>query len=161
QELYPSFMRDGRLIMTSEKRQPGFYQLAGRRMNLDDGDYHPLCGQLGRIGVDQFTEILELADKKRAMILSQRGSVLGAGAAGLINRSMDIAQRSQDPNAYPQDAAAMTYPNQKFYQHSIRIMDPAATGQVAGGTQGAYRSPAALPNGDVLVAYAANVVALD
>ena len=30
QELMPSFMADGRLILTAEKRAPEFYQLAGR-----------------------------------------------------------------------------------------------------------------------------------
>ncbi|MGH7270038.1 MAG: hypothetical protein ACREJ3_06365, partial [Polyangiaceae bacterium] len=44
-EREPNFMQDGRLIFTSEKREPGFYQLALRRQNLDGGDYHPLYAQ--------------------------------------------------------------------------------------------------------------------
>jgi hypothetical protein len=160
QELSPSFMRDGRLIMTTEKRQPGFYQLAGRRMNLDGGDYHPLFGQRGSVGFNQFTDVVELSDKNLAAIMSERGAVHGAGTLALVNRSLGIDQRSDDPADYPQDPTAIDYPNQKFYQHSIRVMDAAATGRV-GPTQGAYRSPAALPNGDILVSYAANVVALD
>ncbi len=40
-------MQDGRLIFTTEKRAPGFYQLALRRQNLDGGDYHPLYAQRG------------------------------------------------------------------------------------------------------------------
>jgi hypothetical protein len=160
QELSPNFMRDGRLIMTTEKRQPGFYQLAGRRMNLDGGDYHPLFGQRGTIGFNQFTDVVELSDKNLAAILSERGAAHGAGALALVNRSIGIDQRSDDPAAYVQDPAAIDYPNPKFYQRSLRILDPAATGKLS-GTQGAYKSPAALPNGDILVSYAANVVALD
>ena len=160
QELSPSFMRDGRLMMTAEKRQPGFYQLAGRRMNLDGGDYHPLFGQRATIGFNQFTDVVELSDKNLAAIVSERGAAHGAGSLLMINRSIGIDQRSGDEADYVQDPAAINYPNQKFYQHSMRIMDPAATGLLA-GTQGAYKSPAPLPNGDILVSYAANVVALD
>lgn len=160
QELSPSFMRDGRLLLTTEKRQPGFYQLAGRRMNLDGGDYHPLFGQRGTIGFNQFTDVVELADKNLAAIVSERGAVHGAGALALVNRSLGIDQRSDDPADYVQDPSALAYPNPKFYQRSLRLLDPAATGKLA-TTQGAYRSPAPLPNGDLLVSYAANVVALD
>jgi hypothetical protein len=160
QELLPSFMRDGRVIMTAEKRQPGFYQLAGRRMNLDGGDYHPLFGQRSTIGFNQFTDVVELSDKNLAAIMSERGAAHGAGTLALINRSIGIDQRSTNEADYLQNPAAIDFPNPKFYQHSIRIMDPNATGRVA-ATEGAYRSPAPLPNGDILVSYAANVVALD
>lgn len=159
QELSPSFMRDGRLIMTTEKRQPGFYQLAGRRMNLDGGDYHPLFGQRGSIGFNQFSEVVELSDKNLAAIMSERGAVHGGGTLALINRSIGIDQRSDDPADYPQDPGAIGYPNEKFYQHSIRLLDRAATGKLS-ATQGAYRSPSPLPNGDILVSYASNVVSL-
>jgi hypothetical protein len=153
-------MRDGRLIMTAEKRQPGFYQLAGRRMNLDGGDYHPLFAQRGTVGFNQFTDVVELSDKNLAAIFSERGAAHGAGALALINRSLGIDQRGDDPAAFVQDPAAIDYPSPDFYQHSIRLLDPAATGKLA-GTQGAYRSPSALPNGDILVSYASNVVSLD
>src|SRR5262249_42156780 len=49
-ERYPSFMADGRVILTTEKRAPSFYQLALRRINVDGGDYHPLYGQRSSIG---------------------------------------------------------------------------------------------------------------
>jgi hypothetical protein len=160
QELSPSFMRDGRLIMVTEKRQPDFYQLAGRRMNLDGGDYHPLFAQRSTVGFNQFTDVVELSDKNLVAIMSERGALHGAGALALVNRSIGIDQRSQDPADYVQDPGAKDYPNFKFYQRSIRILDPAATGQLS-GTRGAYRSPAALPNGDILVSYAGNVTALD
>jgi hypothetical protein len=160
QELSPSFMRDGRLMMTTEKRQPGFYQLAGRRMNLDGGDYHPLFGQRSTIGFDQFTEVVELSDKNLAAIMSERGAAHGAGALTLINRSIGIDQLSEDEADYTQDPAAMDFPNHRYYQRSIRLLDEAATGKLA-ATQGAYRSPAPLPDGNLLISYAANVVALD
>jgi hypothetical protein len=160
QELTPSLMRDGRVIMTTEKRQPGFYQLAGRRINLDGGDYHPLFGQRDTIGFNQFTDVVELSDKNLAAIMSERGAVHGAGALAIINRSLGVDQRNQDEAAYLQDPAALNYPNFSFYQRSIRMLDDAATGLV-GSTQGAYRNPAALPDGNLLVSYAANVVALD
>lgn len=160
QELLPSFMRDGRLIMTTEKRQPGFYQLAGRRMNLDGGDYHPLFGQRSTIGFNQFTDVVELSDKNLAAIMSERGAAHGAGTLAIINRSIGIDQGSDDPADYVQNPKAVGFPSPDFYQHSIRIVDGAATGRLA-ATQGAYRSPAPLPNGDILVSYAANVVALD
>jgi hypothetical protein len=153
-------MRDGRLIMTAEKRQPGFYQLAGRRMNLDGGDYHPLFGQRATIGFNQFTDVVELADKNLAAILSERGAVHGAGALALINRSIGIDQRSDDPKDYTVDPAAIDWPDYTFYQRSIHIVDEAATGKLS-GTQGAYRNPAPLPDGNLLVSYAANVVTLD
>lgn len=160
QELSPGFMRDGRVILVTEKRAPGFYQLAGRRLNLDGGDYHPLFGQRDTIGFDQLTDVVELADKNFAAILSDKGAVHGAGTLALINRSMGVDQLSATEADYVQQPSAMTWPNPDFYQHSVRILDPAATGKLA-GTQGAYRSPSPLPSQHLLASYAANVVALD
>ncbi|HVJ21372.1 MAG TPA: hypothetical protein VM686_38435, partial [Polyangiaceae bacterium] len=160
QELSPSFMRDGRLIMTTEKRQPGFYQLAGRRMNLDGGDYHPLFGQRATVGFNQFTDVVELADKNLAAIMSDRGAAHGAGALAVINRSIGIDQTSQVPDDYLVSFAALDTINPDFFQRSIRVIDPVASGKLT-GTQGAYRSPSPLPDGKLLVSYAANVVALD
>jgi WD40-like Beta Propeller Repeat len=172
QELSPAFMRDGRLIMVTEKRAPGFYQLAGRRMNLDGGDYHPLFGQRDTIGFDQLTDVVELTDKNFAAILSDHDAVHGAGTLAIINRSVGVDQHSDvltDYAAQTSVASTDTPPTQipvnqwptEFFQHSLTVLDPAATGKVAGGTQGAYRSPSLLPSQHLLVSYAANVVALD
>ncbi|HET7543900.1 MAG TPA: hypothetical protein VFK05_28710 [Polyangiaceae bacterium] len=160
QELTPSFMRDGRLIMVTEKRAPGFYQLAGRRMNLDGGDYHPLFGQRNTIDFDQLTDLVELADKNFAAILSDNGAVHGAGTLAIINRSVGIDQLSETPADYVQQPTAISWPNPAFFQHSVHIVDKDATGKLS-GTRGAYRSPALLPSRNLLVSYAANVVALD
>lgn len=156
QELSPAFMGDGRLILITEKRAPGFYQLAGRRQNLDGGDYHPLFGQRGTIGYNQFTDVVELADKNLAAIFSEKGAVHGAGTLAIINRSIGVDQPSKNPDDYAEDPAAMDWQNPQFFQRSIKILDPAATGR--GPTKGAYRSPAPLPNGKLLVSYAPNVV---
>ncbi len=159
QELNPSFMNDGRLIFTAEKRAPGFYQLAGRRINLDGGDYHPLFGQRSTIGFNQFTEVVELADETLAAIVSDKGVLHGAGTLMIINRSIGIDQASDNPEDYTQDPSAIDALNPAFYQHSMRIIDPAATGKL-NGTTGAYRSPSPLPDGRLLASYAANVTDL-
>jgi hypothetical protein len=159
QEFTPSFMRDGRVIFGTEKRAPGFYQLAARRINLDGADYHPLFGQRSTIGFNQFTSVVELSDKNLAAIVSQRGAAHGAGALMIVNRSLGIDQGSSNEADYLIDAAARGYPDEAFYQHSMRIVDPAASGRLD-QTSGAYFAPSALPDGRLLVSYAANVVQL-
>jgi hypothetical protein len=154
QELTPTFMGDGRIIFTTEKRAPDFYQLAGRRINLDGGDYHPLYGQRSTIGFNQLTDIVELGDKNLAGIFSELGAARGGGALAVINRSIGIDQVSQNEADYLVDPGAIDWPNQDFYQHSLSMADPAATGLLS-GTQGAYRSPSPLPDGKLLASYAA------
>jgi hypothetical protein len=146
--------------MVTEKRAPGFYQLAGRRMNLDGGDYHPLFGQRNTIDFDQLTDVVELTDKNFAAILSDNGAVHGAGTLAVINRSVGIDQSSQTPEDFVQSPSAINWPHPVLFQHAVRILDDAATGKLS-GTQGAYRSPSLLPSQNLLVSYAANVVALD
>lgn len=154
QEILPSFMRDGRVIMTAEKRAPGFYQLAGRRMNLDGGDYHPLFAQRSSVNFTQATDMVELADKNLAMIFSDKGAARSAGTLAIVNRSIGVDQLSQNEADYPVDPGAIARPTSPFYQPAIRIFDEAATGKL-GGTQGAYRNPSPLPDGRLLVSYAA------
>jgi hypothetical protein len=164
QEILPSMMSDGRLVFTAEKRAPGFYQLAGRRMNLDGGDYHPLYAQRRTIGFDQMTEVVELANKNLAAIFGDQGAAHGAGTLGFINRSVGPDQRSTNPEDFTEDPSAVGLPDDplyaKFYLHSFRLPDPAVTGHVGAGNGGAYRSPAPLPNGNLLVSYAANAMDL-
>jgi hypothetical protein len=158
QDLTPSFMANGQLIFVKEKRAPGFYQLAGRRMNLDGGDYHPLFGQRPTIGANQVTDIVQLSDHNFAAIFSDRGSVHGAGTVAIVNRSLGPDTVSQDPSHYPLDPTAIDKLSPVFFQHMVSFPDPSAT--PGPGTQGAYRSPSALPNAQLLVSYAANVVDL-
>lgn len=161
QELLPSFMRDGRVIFTNEKRAPDFYQLAGRRINLDGGDYHPLFGQRSTIDFNQLTGVVELADKNLAMILSEKGAQHGAGTLAVVNRSIGIDQLSDDSADYLVDVSLVGRPqNNGFFQESTTILDSTATGKL-GGTMGAYRDPAPLPDGRVLVSYAPNVTAIE
>ncbi len=152
-------MRDGRVILVAEKRAPGFYQLAGRRINLDGGDYHPLFGQRSSVGFNQYTDVVELADKNFAAIFSDRGAAHGAGTLAILNRSVGIDQASDDPEDYLVDPEALARINPEFFQHSITIPDRAATGKPE--TAGAYRNPSPLPNGHLLVSYASNVVNLE
>ena len=102
-------MSDGRVIFTAEKRAPDFYQLAGRRINLDGGDYHPLFGQRSTIGYNQFTDVVELTDKNLAAIFSERGAAHGAGALVIVNRSIGVDQlQRRRPRTTLQDPAPST-----------------------------------------------------
>ena len=102
-ERRPSFMSDGRVIFTAEKRAPGFSQLALRRINLDGGDYHPLYAQRGSIGYPEASEVVELADKDFVTIFRTPTTPHGGGALGVFNRSLGIDFRSTDPADYPID----------------------------------------------------------
>jgi len=153
QEIAPSFMRDGRAIFTAEKRAPGFYQLAARRINLDGGDYHPLFAQravsvafdlktkIGALNYEQMTEVAELADRNFIGVFSDRFAIGGAGTIGVVNRSLGPDQTDRDPA-------------DKFYLHSLTFPDPGATG-LKGTAGGVYRSPAPLPAPSFLASYAA------
>jgi hypothetical protein len=156
QEILPSFMNDGRLIFTTEKRAPGFYQLAGRRMNLDGGDYHPLFGQRSSVGFTQLTDVAELSDKNFVAILSDKGAAHGAGALAIVNRSIGVDQLSSDAADYLADPDARSWHNPNFYQRAVTILFSEASGKLD-ATQGAFRNPSALPDGKLLVSYAANV----
>ena len=89
-ERLPSFMQDGRLVFTAEKREPGFYQLALRRQNLDGSDYHPLYAQRATIGYTQATYVTELSHKDFAAIFSDSTAQHGAGSLIVFNRSIGI-----------------------------------------------------------------------
>ena len=91
--------------------------------------------------------MVELTDKNFAAILSDDGAVHGAGTLAIINRSVGIDQLSTTPEDYVQQPDAIDWPNPAFFQHSMHLLDPAATGKLA-GTQGAYRSPSLLPNAE-------------
>jgi len=134
QELMPSFMADGRVIFTAEKREPEFFQLAARRQNLDGGDYHPLFAQRATIGFQMATEVVELATRDLAMVAAPFGAKDGAGAIAIVNRSVGPDQDDRNPK-------------DKLYIHSLRVPAPGAFDR----GRGAFRSPAALPTGALVV----------
>jgi hypothetical protein len=149
-ERLPSFMQDGRLIFTAEKREPNFYQLALRRQNLDGGDYHPLYAQRATIGYTQATYVTELAHKDFGAIFSNQNAQHGAGALVVFNRSLGVDFSSQNAADYLVDPTVIspTSPSaleSDFFLHSLKVIDAA----------GSYTSPSALPGGQMLVSYGA------
>jgi hypothetical protein len=127
-------MVDGRLVFTAEKREPDFFQLAGRRMNLDGGDYHPLFAQRASVGFAFATEIVELPSRNLAIVAAPHDAKEGAGTIAIVNRSIGPDQDDRDPN----DA---------FYLHSLSFPLPGAFDRGLG----AFRSPAPLPSGWLVV----------
>jgi hypothetical protein len=157
-ERAPSFMSDGRLIFTAEKRAPNFAQLALRRLNLDGGDYHPLYAQRGSIGYPEATQVVELADKNFAAIFRTPATPHGGGALVVFNRSLGIDFRSTDPNDYPIDPgvidpAAPQSLDPAFFLHSLRLPDAASNARSGQPTSGLYTSPSTLPGALVLVSF--------
>jgi hypothetical protein len=157
-EVNPQFIREGRMIMTTEKVSQGFYQLAGRRLNWDRTDYHPLLAQratsryasldpdsldaeLPSVDYAQATDVREQTNGDFLVIFSDEGARGGAGALGLFNRSVgpsEAGRSDSDPG----------------YLTSMSLLDPAASGRVGEPSNGAYRAPFGLPSGDILVSYA-------
>ena len=154
----PSFKLNGQMLLTAEKRAPGFYQLAARRINLDGGDYHPLFGQRPSMGYLQLTDCIQLPDGNFVGVASDRGAAHTAGTLVTVNRSIGPDNVSPNPDDYMEDPDALDYAKTPFFQRALTILDPAATGRVGQATLGAYRNPSVLPNSDILVSYAANVV---
>jgi hypothetical protein len=159
-ERMPSFMSDGRVILTAEKRASGFYQLALRRVNLDGGDYHPLYAQRSSIGYHEATSVVELADKNFAAIFSDPGAAHGGGALGIFNRSLGVDFQSTNAADYTIDASvidpgAPASPEPSFFLHSLRFVDPSVSGRPGAPTAGLYTSPAPLPGTSMLVSFGA------
>ena len=159
-ERNPSFMSDGRLIFTAEKRAPNFYQLALRRINLDGGDYHPLYAQRGSIGYPEADQVVELADKDFAAIFRTPATPHGGGTLGIINRSLGIDFRSTNPADYPVDPAVVDPAapqslDPSFFLHSLRSPDPTSSALPGQPTTGLYTSPSTLPDALLLVSFGA------
>ncbi len=157
-EREPVFMSDGRMIFTTEKRTPGFYQLALRRLNYDGADYHPLFAQRGSVGYPQATRVTELAHKDLAAIFSEPGVPYGGGALGIINRSVGLDFTSANPADYPIDPsvidpAAPASLDPQFFLRSLRFPDGSVTGRKGQPTAGLYAAPTALPDGRILVSF--------
>jgi hypothetical protein len=137
QELQPAFMVDGRAIFTTEKREPDFHQFAGRRINLDGGDYHPLLAQRGqRLGFERATEINELSNRNFVFVASALAATHGAGAIVVMNRSIG-------PDQIDRPAT------DRAYIAAFRAL--AGGGPIGRGGSGAFRSPAPLPGNRMIV----------
>jgi WD40-like Beta Propeller Repeat len=153
-EIRPAFTREGRITMTTEKVSDGFYQLAGRRLNWDRTDYHPLLAQradsiyanpaalderLPSVNYAQATDIREDANGNFLVILSDAGTRGAAGTLAIFNRSVGTFEANRRDEGYLQ---------------SMHIVDAAATGRAAMATSGAYRAPFGLPDGKIMASYA-------
>ncbi|HZU83622.1 MAG TPA: hypothetical protein VE987_11925, partial [Polyangiaceae bacterium] len=153
-ERFPSFMQDGRLVFTAEKREPGFYELALRRQNLDGSDYHPLYAQRGSIGYTQATQVAELSYKDFVAVFSNQDAQHGAGDLVVFNRSIGVDFTSTSAADYPVDPsvvdpASPASPEASFFLHSLRVV----------ARDGSYTSPSPLPDGQVLVSFGAGAPA--
>ncbi len=159
-ERMPSFMSDGRLIFSVEKRAPDFYQVALRRLNLDGGDYHPLYAQRGSIGYPEAIGAVELADKDFAAIFRDPLTPHGGGALAIFNRSIGVDFQSGNPADYPIDRAVLdpassSFPDPNFFLRSLRFPDRANNAHLGRATDGLYASPSALPGPQLLVSFGA------
>ncbi len=134
QELAPAFMRDGRLVFTTEKRAESFHQLALRRIDLDGGDYHPLFAQRPSIGFAAATDGCVLPNGDFAFVAGPIDAADGAGAIALVNRSLGPDRVDRDPD-------------DRGYLSSLSMPLPGALS----GEAGAFRSPTPLPTGRLLV----------
>jgi hypothetical protein len=151
-------MREGRVIMTTEKASDGFYQLAGRRLNWDLTDYHPLLAQRATspyatltdiasqgpsIGYASATDIREGNDGNFLLIVgdvADDGTPVtpgGGGALATFNRSVGPFENGR---------------NDPGYLPSVRFIDQAnANGHM--GSSGAYRSPFYMPDGQIMASF--------
>lgn len=160
-EISPQFMREGRVIMTTEKASTGFYQLSGRRMNWDLTDYHPLLAQRKdspyadpadltatrpSVGFSAATDIRENANGDFLVILSDTrddGSPAVPGAAGalaIFNRSIGPFEAGRTDIGFLE---------------ALRILDGGSATGREGATTG-YRHPYGLPDGTIMVSHASN-----
>jgi hypothetical protein len=129
QEFGPSFMMDGRVIFTAEKRAQDFHQFAARRQNLDGGDYHPLIAQRPSVGFASATDLIELVDRNFALVAADLHAADGGGRIAIVNRSIGPDQTDRDPS-------------DRAYIHSVTSLT----------SSGVFRSPAALPSGRLIAA---------
>lgn len=152
-EVSPQFMREGRAIMSTEKVSQGFYQVAGRRINWDITDYHPLLAQRAEsvfadqsdltqtrpsVGYQTATEIREAFDGNFLAVFADRDAKGGAGTIATFNRSVGTFEADRDDPGFLK---------------SVRFPDEAATGRVGSNTSGAYRSPFPLLDGRIMTSY--------
>lgn len=159
-EAQPFPMNNGMIGIVVEKSSAELYQVAGRRLNWDRSDYHPLVGQrkasyqgragyvpgevptaaepVASIGYSQLSEIRNAANDDFVFVLSDAGALGEGGALGVFNRSIGPFEAGRDDPGYLKSLTVLAGP----------------TGR-AGEATGMYRSPYPLPDGTVLASYAA------
>lgn len=156
-EIRPNFMREGRMSMTTEKVSDGFYQLAGRRINWDLTDYHPLLAQRKTspyvdgdlaatrpsIGYSSATDVREGSDGNFLMILSDVDPTSGVpmtpggqGALATFNRSVGTFEKDR---------------NDEGFLKAVKILDPAPV----------YRGPITAPDGQIIVSRSYDLVTVN
>lgn len=145
-ELFPAMMHNGQLSLTTEKATTELYQLAGRRINWDLTDYHPLLAQRETVGFRQATFIREGLDRNFFLIGSDPEAWFSAGSLVSFNRSLG-----------PFEIDRMDEPG---YVPAVRFVDPAAAQAGQGPARGAYRAPYPSPDGRILVSHAGGMIDL-
>jgi hypothetical protein len=154
QEVSTSFMADGRVIFTTEKREPDFHMLALRRQNLDGGDYHPLFAQRHSVGFEAATEVVELPNRNLAFVAAPLSAEDGGGTIVVANRSIGPDQGDRPPND-PGYVHAMTIPVAGAGWEGFPSVPVRNTRD-----RGVFRSPAPLPTGRLVVSCALEAASL-
>jgi hypothetical protein len=174
-EINPHFIREGRMVMSTEKASDKFYQVSGRRLNWDLTDYHPLLGQredspyisgsdanimdtLPSIGYSQVTDIREEPDGNYDIILSTSTNGVsdlpgGAGALAIFNRSVGPFEIDRTQPGFLQSMTIIGSATATGYASTPN--DRNAPVAVDG-----YRAPFAMPDGQIMVSYTPSVSTL-
>ena len=174
-EVNPQFIREGRMVMSTEKASDNFYQVSGRRLNWDLTDYHPLLAQrkdspyitptdtnlmdtYPSIGYSQATDIHEAPDGNYELILSDSTNGIpdlpgGAGALALFNRSVGPFEADRTTLGYMLSVSIVGSPTATGYATT-----PNSRG--VGAAVDGYRMPFTMPDGQIMVSYAASLTAL-
>jgi len=174
-EINPHFIREGRMVMSTEKASDNFYQVSGRRLNWDLTDYHPLLAQrkdspytsstdanlmdtYPSIAYSQATDIREEPDGNYELILSDStngvpGLPGGAGALATFNRSVGPFESDRTQPGFLQSVKIIGSATATGYATSTNDRNvPAAVD--------GYRAPFTMPDGQIMVSYAKSVSAL-
>ncbi|HEY1811297.1 MAG TPA: hypothetical protein VGG74_03015 [Kofleriaceae bacterium] len=174
-EINPHFIREGRMVMSTEKASDNFYQVSGRRLNWDLTDYHPLLGQrqdspytsgsdadimdtYPSIGYSQVTDVREEPDGNYDIILSTSQNGIsdlhgGAGALAIFNRSVGPFEADRTQPGFLQSVTIIGSPTATGYASATNDRN------VAAAVDG-YRAPFAMPDGQIMASYASSVQTL-
>ncbi len=174
-EINPHFIREGRMVMSTEKASDNFYQVSGRRLNWDLTDYHPLLAQRAEspyitgsdtnlmdtypsIGYSQATDIREEADGNYDLILSNSTNGVsdlpgGAGALAIFNRSVGPFEADRTQAGFLQSVTIIGSATATGYASTPNDRN------VAVAVDG-YRAPAIMPDGQIMVSYASSLQTL-